>query len=513
MKVATKLSIGFGVMVAIVAVLHVHHARTLHHLVSTTYELSEIGGRLPLNTARQVGWLNELEENASKFWVTRDAGYLLRFEEASHGFDAGLRELEASPLGPEERVEVERLAAAWRAFAPVAAGVDDPVPPDAEVRRHLDDLREGVRRVGDAGDTALRDRLHASAVAAGRAERLSWIAAAGTLLLAVAVFVVIIRSITRALDRLQRGTHEVAGGNFDFRLPTDLDAEFAALARDFDAMTQRLGEVDRIKRDFVSKVSHDLKTPLASMRETVQVLLEEIPGPITERQRRMLTLTDESAVRLSGMIAKLLDLSAMEAGALRLDLRPHPLEAVLHPAVAAVAPAGTERAGRVVVECDVPLRLECDRDRLIQVLVNLLENAAKFSPADAPIHVRTRFVAPGDPSAPDEQWTRLDPATRGAGAVLLEVSDRGCGVPDADKRRVFESFFQSAGGTRVSGGGVGLGLAICREIVELHGGSLWVRDNPGGGSVFAVLLPRALPATVPVGPGLATVPLPSALHG
>jgi signal transduction histidine kinase len=505
MKVATKLSGAFGVLVLILAALLVYHVRTIHHLVAANYQLSEISSRLSLNTARQLARLDELEENAGKFWVTRDAGYLQRFEEASRGFAAGLVELDAAALSPEERAEVEVLAERWRAFAPVAARIAAPPAPEAELYRRLGDLRARARRVGDASDATMRARLEASATAARRAERISWAAAAGTLLLSVVVFSLIVRSISGALNRLQRGTHEVAGGNFDYRLPTDLDAEFAALAHDFNGMTQRLGELDRMKRGFLSKVSHDLKTPLASMRETVQVMLDGVPGPITARQRRLLELTDESAVRLSGMIAKILDLSAMEARALALDLRPHDLRPIVESAIAAVASGDAERGSRIQVDSDVALRLECDRDRVVQVLVNLLENAIKFSPADAPIRISTRLVAPDDPGASAEQWRRLD---RRSGAVLIEVSDRGCGVPEADRRRIFEHFFQSAGGTRVANRGVGLGLAICREIVDLHGGALWVRDDAGGGSVFAVLLPRPLPAVVPLGPVM-TGPAPT----
>jgi signal transduction histidine kinase len=513
MKLATKLSAAFGVLVLIFAGLMVYHVRTIQHLVSANYELSALSSRSSMNTARQIGRLNELEENASKFWVTRDAGYLLRFQEAFHGFAVGLRELADAPLSAREAEEVAQLNAMWRAFGPAADRVEDVAPRPVELREQLAELREQVGRIGDASDATMRARLDASAAAARRAERLSWAAAAGTLLLSAIVFSLIVRSISGALNRLQRGTHEVAGGNFEYRLPTDFDAEFAALASDFNAMTQRLGELDRMKRDFLSKVSHDLKTPLASVRETVRVMLDEVPGPVTAKQRRLLELTDDSAARLSGMIAKILDLSAMEAGALALDVRPHDLHAVIEPAIAAVALADAERAGRIQVHSDVPLRLACDRDRMIQVLVNLLENALKFAPAGTPIRISTRLVTPDDAAVPAEPWSQLAATEGHSAAVLIEVSDHGCGVPEADQRRIFEHFFQSASGTRVAGRGVGLGLAICREIVDLHGGAIWMRDNAGGGSVFAVLLPRPLAAVLPLAPILAASTPTGAMQG
>jgi signal transduction histidine kinase len=513
MKFATKLSATFGVLVVIFAGLLVYHVRAIQQLVTANYELAEMSSRISVTTARQIGRLNELEENASKFWVTQDVGYLQRFQEAFHGFAVGVQKLADSPLSPEEREEVRRLEELWRGFGPIADRMEDPAAPTAELHGHLSGLRFQVTRTESASEAAMHARLEASAAAARRAERISWAAAAGTLLLSLIVFSLIVRSISGALNRLQRGTHEVAGGNFEYRLPTDFDAEFAALARDFNDMTQRLGELDRMKRDFLSKVSHDLKTPLASVRETVRVMQDGVPGPITARQRRLLELTEDSAVRLSGMIAKILDLSAMEAGALTLDVASHDLRSLLEPAIAAVALGDAERGSRIRVDNDVPLRLACDRDRMIQVLVNLLENALKFSPPGTPIRIATRLVTPEDGPVPAEQWARLAPSGGRRVAALIEVIDRGCGVPVPDKRRIFEHFFQSASGTRVAGRGVGLGLAICPEIVDLHGGTIWVRDNPAGGSIFAVLLPRPLAAVMPVVPVLAPTPSTQTTQG
>src|SRR5690606_9687504 len=111
---------------------------------------------------------------------------------------------------------------------------------------------------------------------------------------------------------LKAGTRAVARGDFDHRLPPGASREFAQVARDFNTMTRRLGELDSAQRDFVSKVSHDLKTPLASMRETANILLDEVPGPLTDPQRRLLRLHEESGERLAGMIAKLLSMSSLE---------------------------------------------------------------------------------------------------------------------------------------------------------------------------------------------------------
>jgi signal transduction histidine kinase len=228
-------------------------------------------------------------------------------------------------------------------------------------------------------------------------------------------------------------------------------------------------------------------------------MLDGVPGPVTAKQRRLLELTNQSARRLSSMITKILDLSAMEAGALALETGVHEVRALVEPALDTLALGDPERRPFIVTELpESPLLIECDRDRIVQVLVNLLENAVKFSPRGAPVYVTARLAGSRDPTVPVVHWKHLPRPGASGAAALIEVHDRGPGVPEADKRRIFEHFFQSSSGNRVSARGVGLGLAICREIVDLHGGAIWVRSNPQGGSTFVVLLPRASAGAVEI---------------
>jgi signal transduction histidine kinase len=496
MNVATRLSAAFCLLVAVLAGLLIYHVRTNRSAVSASYELAEISSRLSLTSTRQIAALNQLEEAAGKYWVTRDAGYLQLFQQAFRDFETGLLGLAADAQTELERAEIAELQERWNDFRPAAQTVGTDVllsdPPVVAFGQTLATLRQQTRRVTDAAQAAMSERLEASASASRQAEQVSWIVGAGTLLLTVIVFTLLVRSITSGLTRLQQGTHQVALGDFDYRIPAEGGDEFAQLARDFNVMTRKLGETDRIKRDFISKVSHDLKTPLASMRETVQLMLDEVPGPVTARQRRLLELTNQSAERLSSMIIKILDLSAMEAGALTLEVGEHRTDELIARAVDALALGDPLRGSRIVtVLPDVPLVVQCDRDQTLQVLVNLLENALKFSEEGTPVHLSARSVTSRDSGVPADYRRLLIDSPAGAVGALFEVTDRGPGVPDEDKSRIFEHFYQSSSGSKVPGRGVGLGLAICREIADLHGGAIWVRDSTEGGSTFSVLLPRA----------------------
>jgi two-component system sensor histidine kinase GlrK len=315
----------------------------------------------------------------------------------------------------------------------------------------------------------MRMRLAASSEAAARAEQLSWLAGTGALILALLTGGVLRRSISEPLRRLAAGTREVARGRFGYRLDTQRGDEFAQVAEAFNTMTERLGALDHMKQDFVSTVSHDLKSPLASLRETTTLLIDEVPGSLTASQRRVLLLQRESADRLGRMIAKLLDLSRLHAG-LALDRRPVELARLLQSAVEHARAAARERGIQVRLDA-APLarqRLVADEDRLRQLLDNLLENAIKFSPVCGAIDVAARVQR---------------------GIVVLEVADHGPGVPEPERKRIFERFHQTSHGRAVPGRGVGLGLTICREIVQAHGGSIRVESGHTGGSVFVTELP------------------------
>jgi signal transduction histidine kinase len=223
-----------------------------------------------------------------------------------------------------------------------------------------------------------------------------------------------------------------------------------------------------MKRDFVAKVSHDLKTPLSSMQETTSAVLDGVAGPVSDIQRQLLALNLESSQRLSGMLSKLLDLSRLEA---RLEPAREIVDvrAVVSRALGLRSAVPTQNGPRVVVvEPSSPWIVRGDAQALGQVIDNLIENALKFSPPGGTVTVR---------------------GERHQGALLLSVADEGPGIPDAEKERVFERFYQTETGRAVRGRGAGLGLAICREIVTAHGGRIWVSNNDPRGSVLQMILP------------------------
>ncbi len=243
-----------------------------------------------------------------------------------------------------------------------------------------------------------------------------------------------------------------------------------AVLRDITAQK----ELERMKSNFLSVVSHELRTPLHSIKGFVEIILMGKTGPVTELQEDFLRTVRTQTTVLQRMIDDLLEFSRMEAGRVKLHLSEVSLSAMTQSVTAKLAPLAEEAGLQLFLDLadDLP-EIDGDRMRLEQVLTNLVENAIKFTPAGGKIVVSGKQR--GD-------------------RVLLTVSDTGIGIPPEEQERVFDRFYQVDGSERRAYRGAGLGLSICRHIVERHNGRIWVESEGinGLGSRFHVELPIRL---------------------
>jgi two-component system, OmpR family, sensor histidine kinase KdpD len=226
-------------------------------------------------------------------------------------------------------------------------------------------------------------------------------------------------------------------------------------------------EAELLRNTLLSGVSHDLRTPLAAITGAASTLIEAGDTVPPQTRAEMLATIDSEAERMERLINNLLDMTRLESGGLNLRREWQPLQDVVGSALRHLDRRLAGRPVTVTIPADLPL-VRIDEVAIEQVLVNLIDNALEHTPAGTPVDVSA--------TAGDD------------GAVALDVADRGPGVPAGTEHRVFDKFFRAhppASGRR----GVGLGLAICRGIVEAHGGSIGVRDRPGGGAIFRFTLP------------------------
>lgn len=483
-------------MIGIMAALLIYQVVSIHSVQATVTKLSTLDFRAGGLAVQLMRDRDLVEEYARKYFVGGDPDYVARLQELLGSFDGTLTELRSTTQSTRVREEIERVTTLWKEFSRILSGYQrEPVQQWAgalpeELEARLEKLRAQALLVHEAALGEIESEGKAARRTGRQAEVISWYTAALALLLCSVISLLIVRSISTRLRELTAGTRVVAEGRFVHQLEASGRDEFSQLARDFNTMTRRLGELDTLKKDFVSHVSHELKSPLASIQETIRLLLDQLPGPLTEKQKRLLELNLKSAGRLSAMIGNLLDLSRMEAGALQYDIKTHDLRELVRVGVAESELQAAEKRLDIALELpESPLSIECDCDRIIQVVENLLGNAIKFSPGPGTIDVAAG-VSVGLPEGlagrwPPRPWTIAPDET----CLMITVADHGPGVPDAQKEMIFEKFRQTGHGKKMAGQGVGLGLAITRTIVEAHSGAIWVEDNPGGGSQFIILLP------------------------
>jgi signal transduction histidine kinase len=251
-------------------------------------------------------------------------------------------------------------------------------------------------------------------------------------------------------------------------------------------------EVQRIKAELISSVSHELRTPLGFVKSYATTLLRDDAGIDPETRRQFLEVIDEETGKLGRMIEELLDVSRLQAGRLPVELQPVMVGALVDDAVAKMRPTLAETGHDVVLRLPSPdVEILADPLRVEQILDNLLQNAARYS----------------------EPGTQVEADVLSDGEFgLIAVRDHGDGVPEEDRERIFESFYRGTSARDRRSRGIGLGLAICRGLVEAQHGTIWVESALGGGAVFIVSLPlapndastAASPATAP------STPIPAA---
>ncbi|CAN5802106.1 hypothetical protein BH23GEM3_BH23GEM3_09060 [soil metagenome] len=465
--------------------------------LSTLWELREIANNLRTRDAVGALALGRLQtafgevEHLQRIYIAfagtapetqRDAGQ--RIEVNIQHFEVELDRLEnagyAAGTQPT-RMRWEELKEALREEQRLANAGDL----DAAETYRAEVVNPGFAAVGQTVDPIGAAINRAGAEAAERAQALAATAATTTLIalaLALAIAILIAGWLTRSLVppiyELRRGMGAVAAGNLEpeLQISSDRQDELGDLARSFDRMTNQLAELDRLKAEFVSVASHELKTPLSVIKGYVSLLQEGIYGDVADAQLKVLGSVADQTDRLNRLIQQLLDISRFEAGGGRLELRPINIRAFLQDLATSFEALAIQNQidFRMETRDHLPETIAGDPDRLNEVVGNLLSNAFKFTPREGSIRLR----ASG--------------ADRG---VVIEVEDTGIGIPADQLPRVFEKFYQVENEAQPKSIGSGLGLAIAQEIVEGHGGTITADSKLGRGTTFRVFLPRDMAAT------------------
>lgn len=306
----------------------------------------------------------------------------------------------------------------------------------------------------------------------------------------------IARTISRPLEELQDGVKALGGGDLNARVSIVDGTEVVALAEEFNRMAdrlkelydslerkveertielneanQRLLELDDLKSEFVSMASHELRSPMASMKMGVSTVLREMVGPLNDDQKLMLEIAERNIDRLTKLTSELLDLTKIEAGQLDIEIQDCDVGDIVREVASSDAALAESKGLYLRVDAEPPALAACDHDRIYRVIQNLVSNAINFT---------------------HEGGVGLT-VTREAEDVRTCVADTGVGIPAEHLPTIFEKWSRAHAETASEAKGTGLGLAICRGIVEAHGGEISIQSETGKGTTVCFTLPARSP--------------------
>jgi signal transduction histidine kinase len=484
MRLASKLFIGSALVIVVLAGVSGWSVLAMSRLVEVNRDIAarSIPALQTVTAVREaVRGLVLLE---SRYLVMRDGAYAAVWNERAETAAADLGGLHGVLASGDElnahRDAVQAFAAYRGEFERVRSLM---TRGDVDRARRLS---EGpARAAADASDGSLDRLFVASEAALGRAlaeargleartRTTVTVALVASLLLALGAAAVLSLGMTRSLRRLSAATAAVVDGSFREPLPAARGDEIGEVARAFNQMAARLHEVDCLKQEFFSHISHDLRNPLTGIHGATQVLASRMRGPLEPAQARMVAIIDESAQRMLGMVNQILEFTRLRTGVVPLERQPVDLAKVVARTLDEAQAAAEHR--EITLESatsGADFEVMGDESGLLRMVSNLVNNAIKFTQAGGAVRVRLIDL----------------------GAHLaLRVEDTGVGIPADALPRIFDPY-RRAHRDRT---GSGLGLAVVKGLVEAHGGRIVVETEVGKGSCFAVSLPRRPAAVVAI---------------
>lgn len=412
--------------------------------------------------------LVDLERNARQYQVIGNPELLHLYRQRHWRFMDTLDQLESLPVGEsisekirDIRLRSEAVAAALGAEPPQSEALAESLARIPAINALIGEINaEGEALI----DARVRELQQATAGTRRELALQSALAIPAALVLAL-VFTLIIH---RPMRQLRTAIRRMGAGDFDHPIEMHGPQELRALGRRLDWLRQQLLALEEEKNRFLRHMSHELKTPLASLYEGTELLLDGSTGELRSTQREVAQLLRASTLELQQMILNLLDFSAWQEKTARLNLSDVDLNALAQ-SIADQHRLSSAGRGVTVAVAGEPVRASVDRDKLRTALDNLVSNAVKYSPEGGRVRLSVRLAD---------------------NTAVIDVRDQGPGVPPSDRERVFDPFFQGqaphAGPVR----GTGIGLSVVKECASAHGGDITILDSAEGAH-FRLRLPSA----------------------
>lgn len=448
--------------------------------------------------------LLEQVKNEKKYLITNDSAFLDLFHDKKGEFLSCLKSIEETITRQEEKTFANQIKNFYDIYLAMSsknfilANYNNITSTDPnhekEKKKTIDQLTGSINALIHEQEIALIRKIELFQMTVHKSTKISLAVIMIAILFGAIFSYFFIRSICTPVKTLKEATERIAHGDLDCQIKITSCDEIGTLGMAFNQMCSRLKELDQMKSDFISNVSHNLKTPLTAIREANELMLDKVAGQISESQFKLLNIIKESTLRLIMMINDLLDISRLEAGLMRYNFQYSSIQEIISRSIEGIRFLAENKKINVMYENGVVVpEILLDRNKIAQVMENILSNAVKFTPLGGAITVKTQEVKAPNIS---QDCTKQNQMNNVNSFVQVSISDTGIGIPDEYHDRIFEKFGQvddkGKGGIK----GTGLGLFIAKKIIIDHGGNVWVENNPGYGSTFHFILPSCYSITL-----------------
>ena len=408
-----------------------------------------------------------------KYILTRDSVLYNQFLSAKEDFERTLAEVNTIPVSSVQSDSFKKIKESHQRYQSL---VETEVKNMRNNRNYdrdwyktekvkaADTILEEVKELDQFSRKEFYNKTKIVSDAGAMARTVAIISFIMAVLLVILLSFFITRSITNPLLKLVKKTRDIQSGIFDCDLDVSAPPEIKALTEAFNLMCNRLKVVDKIKTNFFAMISHELRTPITTIKEGASLLLEGTCGSTTEKQSKLLTIITAESNRMTSLVNSILDLSKMESGMMEYNFERGGIRPLIEQVINEITPYAEAKRIHLenLVNINLPLH-RMDSERILDVLRNLIGNAIKFTPEEGKISIAANLRKSG---------------------LEVSICDSGPGIPKEKLLAIFEKYESSD-----QKKGTGLGLAIVKHIVTAHGGKVWAESDPGQGSRFIFVLP------------------------
>lgn len=417
-------------------------------------------------------YLLDMEVNHKKFTLLGKQIYFEYFETARMNYNRDLaRIVRLDSLGYPATNQWEKIQHTYAGYTVFqSAEKPDKIPLQWQHKKGVDPWMAAIIQAGKDNNDRTQKSLIRINELSRKVVRNGVVGFGISIVVGIVGIMFISRSMLTPLNKLKAGLTQISNDNYTHRIEIASKDEFHELAEAFNDMSRQLSEDEDIRSDFIATLSHEIRTPLSSVQESVNMIVEQLLGPVNEKQKKFLTLADSELTRIKSLLNHLLDISVLESGSDRSGFKQMDPYKLVREAVRLIEPTADLKQITLHLETiqDAPA-VTGEKKELMQVLMNIIGNAVKFS--DKNSRVKISFSKPGN-----------------QGSLFFYISDQGPGIPKDEQRLIFKKYYRTRS-VRKYMSGVGLGLNISRRIVRAHGGEIGVKNNEKKGCTFWFTLP------------------------